>query len=229
MHKYLLSLIILISCVSCNTNKHGKDETSGDDYNLNSSEERIKGFRHNQKYINPLVVYSFMSWESDMYPYWQEIDLTASDDANRFYVDWDKEIEQKEINDFTQITYRPNDENSDFLNFSYIYLGRLSNGVEVIEYCESSKGSASYNGLIGFTFSKRAVAGDSIKHIFMRQEKLTSLQQYCDFELDKENNRVFVKPYNNMPQADFSDMDKDPFYVNFPKEATEALRESLRD
>jgi len=230
MSRISLLFLIAISLFSCNTNMDGKKEVNEDDFN--SANEQVQGFKYNKNHINPLVVYSFFPWESDRFQYWQEIDLTASDDANRFYIDREIEIEQEEINNFMRITYRPNDSHEptcDFNLFSYTYLGRLNNGVEVLEYAESGKGSANYNGLIGFTFSKRKVSEDTINHIFMREEKSYSLQQYCKFELDKENNRVLVRPIDNMPQADFYDMPKIPFYVNFPKEATEALMESLKD
>jgi len=230
MSRTPLLFLIAISLFSCNTNMDSKKEVNEDDFN--SANEQVQGFKYNKNYINPLVVYSFFPWESDPFQYWQEIDLTASDDANRFYIDGELKIETENIHNCPRIIYVPsNNENPGlgFSEFSYTYLGRLNNGVELIHYFEDTEGSANYNGLIGFTFSKRTVAGDTIKHIFMREEKSYSLQQYCKFELDKENNRVLVRPIDNMPQADFSDMPKIPFYVNFPKEATEALKESLKD
>lgn len=232
MHKYLLSLIILISFISCNTKREGKYETNGGDDICNNTGEEIQGFKHNKKYINPLVVYSFMCPMSDPFQYWNEIDLTASDNSNGFFINGKIQIEDKSIYNCPRVIYVPNDAEDSgpgFEMFSYAYLGCLNNGVELIHYFESSKGTAKINGLIGFTFSERRVAGDSAKHIFMRQEKQFGLQQYCKFELDKENNRVLVKPFENMVQADFCDMPMDPFYVDFPKEATEALRESLQE
>ena len=169
---------------------------------------------------------------SDPFQYWQEIDLTASDNSNGFFINGKIEIEDKSFYNCPRIIYVPDnaeDSGPGFKMFTYTYLGCLNNGVELIHYFESSKGTANFNGLIGFTFSERKVAGDSTKHIFMRQEKQFGLQQFCTFELDKANNRVLVKPCENMVQADFCDMSMDPFYVNFPTEATDALRESLEE
>lgn len=199
---------------------------------FNTTKDTVAGFRHNKEYINPLVIYSFTPWPSDQFPYWQEIDLTEADGSNRFYNDGKLETKQSEKHNCPEVIYSPRETEAlaeDFSSFSYVYLGRLSNGVELIEYTQVSTGSSINNGLMAFSFSKRKVAGDSSKHIFMREEKSFSLQQYCKFELDKKNNRVLIKPKQNMAQADFSDLPKNPFYVKFDKEATEALKASLEE
>ena len=130
MSRISLLFLIAISLFSCNTNMDGKKEVNEDDFY--SANEQVQGFNYNKNYINPLVVYSFFPWESDRFQYWQEIDLTASDDANRFYIDREMEIEQEEINNFMRITYRPNDSHvptCDFNLFRYRYLGRVNSGV----------------------------------------------------------------------------------------------------
>jgi hypothetical protein len=236
---YLLLSASLV--VACNTVDKEKNEidTKTDQFPTKelidmfySTNESIYEFKHSGEYVNPLVIYSFIPWSSDQFPYWQEIDLTAADNSNRFFIDGEIKIEQSKHFNCPQLTYTPRNAQeleADFSSFSYVYLGRLNNGVELIYYREISTGSSIWNGLIGFSFSKRKVAGDSSEHIFMRKEKSYGLQQYCKFELDKQNNRVLVKPYENMMQADFASEPKDFFYVNFPKEATEALKKSLEE
>lgn len=232
MFKILPLFLITLLLISCETKKKDKYQTKDNETYFNTYGEVIQDFKHNRIYINPLVIYSFFPYASDRFSYWQEIDLTAADNSNRFHLDGRLTTSISKVNNRPIINYIPKnveDLDAEFSAFSYVYLGRLNNGVELIEYTTASTGSYIYNGLIGFSFSERKVAGDSSEHIFMRKEKSYGLQQYCKFELDKENNRVLVKPYENMMQADFVSMPKDFFYVNFPKEATEGLKMSLKE
>jgi hypothetical protein len=191
----------------------------------NTQSETVKDFKHNGKYINPLLIGQFIAWVSDRFPYFRELDLTASDDSNRFYLDQDLEIRKDSIDPtIERVRFTPRNSNDqlnneyDFIFCQYRYLGTLKNGVQVVYYFENSYGSFNPDGIFGFEFTKERVKGDSGKHIFMKIVDSKSVNQNVDFKLDKENNRVLVIPNSNLPAADFVDMDLKPYWIKFNKE-----------
>jgi hypothetical protein len=127
----LLSASLVVACESSEksekikeksekikTIQYAKKETKSPDY---SNNETIEAFKHNGKYVNPLVIYSFIPLSSDQFPYWQEIDLTAADNSNRFYIDGDIKIEKSKHFNCPQLTYTPRNAqelDADFSSFS---------------------------------------------------------------------------------------------------------------
>jgi len=182
--------------------------------------EEVKDFKHNGTYINPLLINEFTSWPSDQFPYFREIDLTAADHSNRFYLDSIPQIIKD--NESGREYYRYSPINADDMNnkfgyshCQYRYLGTLKNGVQVIFYSESTFCSYSPNGLFGFKFTKEKVKEDDGEHIFMKLINSQSINQFVDYKLDVENNRVLVIPEENLPQIDFANMSMVPYYIDF--------------
>ncbi len=184
--------------------------------------EKVEAFKHNGKYINPLLIGQFMHWMSDKFPYFRELDLTASDESNRFYLNSDPVIVQHKTDPtieyycFTPANSEDEMNNEhDFTSCEYRYLGTLANGVQVVYYYENSYGSFNPDGLFGFKFTKEKVKGDKGYHIFMKLVNSVGINQNVKFQMDEEHNRVLVIPQSNLADADFSDKTAKPYWVNF--------------
>jgi hypothetical protein len=224
MRNIILCVVLCTSIVSCKRkfplNSEFKTVVSQEFHNTHS--ETVKDFKHNGKYINPLLIGQFSAWSSDEFPYFRELDLTASDDSNRFYLDQDLEVRKDTIDPtIERVRFTPRNFNDqlnneyDFIYCQYRYIGTLANGVQVIYYYENSYGSFNPDGLFGFRFTKEKVKGDKGKHIFMKMVNSEGINQVVDFKLDKEKNRVLVIPRSNLSASDFSDLPTDPYWISF--------------
>ena len=224
MKNILLITISISFLVSCKRKFPLKTEYKTfvtKDY-YDSNYENVTAFKHNGTYINPLLIGEFTSWMSDEFPYFRELDLTASDESNRFYMNSDPYIYQNKENPkieyycFTPANAEdPSINRHDFLSCEYRYLGTLANGVQVVYYYEDSYGSFNPDGLFGFKFTKEKVKGDKGKHIFMKLVNSVGINQNVKFQLDEEHNRVLVIPQSNLAAADFREKTDKPYWVNF--------------
>lgn len=224
MKNILLIAISISFLVSCKRKFPLKTEYKTfvtKDY-YDSNYENVTAFKHNGTYINPLLIGEFTSWMSDEFPYFRELDLTASDESNRFYMDSTPSVihtnydSKNEYFRFTPSSYEDQQYNNhDFSYCEYRYLGTLANGVQVVYYYENSYGSFNPDGLFGFKFTKEKVKGDKGKHIFMKLVNSVGINQNVKFQLDEEHNRVLVIPQSNLAAADFSEKTGKPYWVNF--------------
>jgi hypothetical protein len=222
--KLIFSLLILFFLFSCKSKREIEFafQTKKDKNYYNSGRQAVKSFKYNGEYINPLLIGQFRCFESDDFPYFREMDLTASNESNRFYLDTDpfieKSISNKNIEYFTFKPQNSEDESKNEFEFSkcgYRFLGTLKNGVQVIYYYENSYGSYNPSAIYGFKFYKVKVKGDKIPHIFMRLENSEGINQVADYKVDSLKNRVLVIPESNLPSADFSNLSSSPYWVNF--------------
>jgi hypothetical protein len=224
MKKLFNLLILTILIVSCKRKVplNTEFQTSPPKEHHNVKEASVEGFKYNGKYINPLLIGEFNSWISDEFPYFRELDLTASNESNRFYMNNDPKIKKDKIDpkqeyySFTPMNSDDETKNEhDFTECAYKYLGTLANGVQVIYYFENLYGSYQPAGIYGFRFNKEKVKGDTEKHLFMRLVNNLAIHQNVRFQVDAPRNRVIVIPKFNLPTADYKDMSLNPSWVEF--------------
>ena len=101
------------------------------------------------------------------------------------------------------------------LYLRYAYLGKLNNGIHIVVLEEIQQTSNDYITLMGLRFHSEKVYYDDKPHMFITCVKTQEIYQYATYKLDPSNNRVRVIPSNNFTQSDFSEMDKNGYWVKF--------------
>lgn len=132
---YVLVSILLVSAFGC-----GHAGPSAD----------FSGYFLKMPYLNPTIIQDLSCWESDAGDQVVAINVTQSQDSNRYSV----EIQQRVINGENPYIYLQKKEQDENLEFGYQYIGRLENGVYVLKTASASGGSGVFENLMLVNFTK---------------------------------------------------------------------------
>jgi hypothetical protein len=197
--------LVLISILFSFAHRQGFAETTYPDEIQKQLVDANEQFVFNGKSINPLGIKLLMCWISDSLPGSAAIYLDAvNGHSNQFFAAYEKDPQGKVSVDLEE-------DNKPAGYFSYIHLGRLTNGIHVLEIIENGGGSGVWTDLLLVSFivvSEYQEDGSQEYRLVMKREG--------DFVLgDRYNGTVEIQPHKIVIGADSRNKDSKPRIINF--------------
>jgi hypothetical protein len=151
-------------------------------------------FTFKGKFINPMLVKSFVPWISDPAPSFMALDVMTSNDANLFY---STEGIQKNEDGYVFVRDRATYDDS-FNKYRYKWLGMLKNKIHILKYVEDNEESSGvFISLLFVQFELADFRYNGIRYtqLLMKNKGGMSIGDRVEsiIDLDKENNCIYVK------------------------------------
>ena len=151
-------------------------------------------FTFKGKFINLMLVKSFVPWISDPAPSFMALDVMTSNDANLFY---STEGTQKNEDGYVFVRDRETFDDS-FNNYRYKWLGMLKNKIHILKYVEENEESSGvFISLLFVQFELADFRYNGIRYtqLLMKNKGGMTIGDRVEsiIDLDKENNCIYVK------------------------------------
>lgn len=148
-------------------------------------------FTYNGKSIHPFIVKEFSNWLSDNRPPMiTTVDVAAAFDTNKYQ---DSKVEKRDNWWFAESEEMDGDIRL-YESFGYHWIGRLANGVHVLETGSSGGGSGFFMDLMFVKFSEREIFWENKKEkqLLMTIVGMHSLGDRYEGEIKINGNKVFI-------------------------------------
>lgn len=151
-------------------------------------DEANKKFFYNGEPISPELVNEFLPWLSDRSPTTITVDVVAAYQSNEYY----ETIEYKDS--IARVTHGED-------IYDYKYLGKLKNGMHVVDFCQGGSGSGIFETLLFISFKIRKNFDDRGKlsdQLLMTLEKSYIVGDRWNAKITLSKNTVIIdKPINS--------------------------------
>ncbi len=154
-------------------------------------EEAITKFTYNGKPIHPFILREFSNWLSDNRPPMiTTVDVSAASDTNKYM---DSEIEKRDNWLFAKTEEMDGDVRL-YESFGYHWIGRLANGVHVLETGSSGGGSGFFMDLMFVEFSEGEIFWENKKEkqLLMTIVGTYSLGDRYEGDIKINGNKVLI-------------------------------------